>query len=263
MQTQTPKISLSAESKLANSHKLKTVRELKNWPDKEGVHHFKTPFLVKNVFDSDRDWLEEIKNEISNKQQVQVAKNNEETSEPTMKETIGAQQFIHKIQNQQKHQNSKKSVDSENLVNSEKQASSNKRQVSKPKSTLSQSSLGYLKQIELSKICPKLASELCPKFDRLFPWPGKSCSYLWVGPDKSHTNFHNDDENNILTVLTGVKRVILFPGHCRSGLFPNDKYSAFKNFVLKLVILWFLGRTFGFNFRFKNRFLAEEFTTKT
>lgn len=51
-------------------------------------------------------------------------------------------------------------------------------------------------------------------------------AYLWVGGAGATTGLHNDDEDNVLLVLHGAKRVHLWAPSMRQHLAPNTKYDS-------------------------------------
>lgn len=85
---------------------------------------------------------------------------------------------------------------------------------------------GYMKQFDLRRV-QTLAQAIVPAAARAIFSPFDiQTYYLWVGARGAMTGLHNDDEENLLCVVRGSKRVWLFPPSAREALHPNSLYDS-------------------------------------
>ena len=83
---------------------------------------------------------------------------------------------------------------------------------------------GYLKQQPLNPLLVDAGrAPWSLEGDFVSGWRHET-AYLWVGPKGATTGLHSDDEDNVLLVLSGAKRVLLYPPGARRHLLPNDLY---------------------------------------
>ncbi|CAE7862090.1 KDM8, partial [Symbiodinium sp. KB8] len=83
---------------------------------------------------------------------------------------------------------------------------------------------GYVKQCELLDMFPFLQEDIGE-----LPFPDSHVfvtPYAWLGAPGSHTGLHQDDEDNVLVVLKGRKRVRLAHPSAAPWLYVNDKYDS-------------------------------------
>jgi hypothetical protein len=144
---------------------------------------------------------------------VDVALGVEESSEPTVKASVG-------------------------LVDLARQISASETQAPDgvPSSSSSSGGAGgelglfrgpvYLKQTDLFRLDPSLKDDL-----DMGGLLGNRClcsstHYCWVGPRGAVTGLHNDDEDNLLAQLCGRKRVLIYEPAERPNLYVNSKYDS-------------------------------------
>lgn len=84
---------------------------------------------------------------------------------------------------------------------------------------------GYLKQCPLEDLgCRWSLRAHAPFLREATAW-AQETAFLWVGGADATTGLHSDDEDNVLLVTHGRKRVLLYPPHARRHLDPNPRYD--------------------------------------